>query len=251
MLEKHGNRCRTYFAADFDAQVGSQFADLANEIRRKYEPDKVQLGPHNYLFSWPSKRVLLVMNPWRMALQTLGLAAWKKKLSDHETMIRFSLDRLGIHKLKRIGFKVTAEIPLSMSHAEMCDLMFGSFVVPKERLEKVCGNPVDPLVHIEGENGDMQYILVVSSLTPEQVTKDLRTTPNLDLFLEDKYLDKGVREFLERIRQEDCFHYDIDLFRRDMDASNVKDFVQSSMEKAEQIAEACVRNLKSLPIEAK
>jgi hypothetical protein len=251
MLEKYADRSRTFFAADYEPQLGNELADVAKEIRENHKPDSVKLGTKSYNFGWPSKRQVCILNPTRIALQTLGLSAWKENQSTLESMIRAAVKRLGIDKFKRLGFKVSTFIPLSMTHAEMCELMFGSFLSSKDKLEQICGRSIDPLVQIEGEHGDMRYILVISPMTAEQITRGLSVTPNLDLFLEDKYLDTGVKDFLGRVQQSDAFHFDIDLFRRDVGASTLKEFLKSSMEKADLIAEACVRNLQSKPIERK
>lgn len=97
----------------------------------------------------------------------------------------------------------------------------------------------------------MEYVLFVAPVTAEQLTKSVRSTPNLELFIEDKYFDTRVRDFLGRLDRGDAFLFDIDLFQREVDPSALDRFLKSSIEKASQIAEDCVRNLESKPVSEK
>jgi len=249
MLTKHASRVCTFFAVDFGPQFGTRLANAAEEIFTQFAPEKwhVQM-PASYSFLWPSERRLMILNFQRIAWQTLGLSAWQDKLDERAAIIKTALRIVGIEEFKRIGFKVTAFLPLEMSHLELSQLMFGSFLAAAEELADVCGEPKDPLVHLQGEKDNMQYALVLSAMTTQQASDQFLQTVNLAYFRESKFLDTSVKDFHDRIAENDCFYVDLDLFRRDVPANTLDTFLKRSLANSEELTTACVQRLRSQPI---
>jgi hypothetical protein len=250
MLRDNSNRICTYFAIDFEPHLGTKVADAAQEINERLNPEGVTARtPLLYAFRWPTERWSLTLDVRRIGWQGLGLAGWSENLDKHTDTIRAALETIGVETFKRIAFKVTAYLPMQMSHQELCSLMFGSFVASSEELEKVLGERADPLLHVEGERDAFKYTLLVSPMNPQQIVNSFRQNKNLEQFLTDKFLDTAVKDFQERISSADCLLFDIDLFQNDVSAERLGQFLRESLEQAERTADACVRCLRSQPIE--
>ena len=250
MLQDHSNRICTYFAVDFEPHLGTRVGNAAQKIYERLSPQEVAAStPLRYAFCWPSERWILMFNVRRIAWQSLGLAQWSENLDKHVDTIRVALETIGVRTFKRIGFKVTAYLPMQMSHHELCNLMFGSFLASSDELEKVFGQGADPLLHVEGEREGFKYSLFVSPMNPEQIANNFRQNKNLEHFLTDKFLDTAVKDFQERITSADCLFFDIDLFQNNLSAERLNQFVSESLKQAERTADVCVRCLRSQPIE--
>jgi hypothetical protein len=72
-----------------------------------------------------------------------------------------------------MGFKAVAFLPLGMTHAEMCDLLFGSFLLPASDLQDIANEPEDALVQIHSSYKNMKTVLVVAPMTVEQAARQL------------------------------------------------------------------------------
>jgi len=250
MLTKHHSRVCTFFAADFDPRFGPEVSSAASRIYEEHRPPKYRATmPSLFQFAWPETRNLLVVTHSRVAWQTLGLRAWNDSLQEHLSVVTMGLQTMHVSAFKRIGFKIVAYLPLSMSHAEMCKLMFGAFVLPEEDFQQVSKGGRDPLLHMEGESGGLEYLLIVTSLSKAQASKHFFSFPNLDLFLAEMYLDVGLKDFHDRVTESDCFLVDIDLFRTNVGIDCLEGFVKEALGTAEAVTDACVRRLLSKPQE--
>lgn len=249
MLKDHSNRIRTYFAVEFEPCLDARVAEAAEKMRAQFSPEEVTARvPLAYLFRWPTERYFVTLDVRRIGWQSLGLAPWADNLARHLDMIRVGLDTMGVREFTRIGFKVSANLAMSMSHEELCDLMFGSFLRSSQDLGQIFGEGADPLLQIQGEKNAFKYILILTPMNPQQIADNFRQYGNLEHFLKDKFLDTGVKVFQERIASSDCFYFDIDLFQRAVSADRLGQFAKSSLAEAEDLGDMCVRRLQSQPI---
>lgn len=152
---------------------------------------------------------------------------------------------MGVKSLKRIGFKVSAFLLIGMSHKEICDLLPGSYLAPKMELEPVCGKLEDAWVQLHGGYKSLKLQLVIAPMTREQTSQQFMATPNLEQFLEPKYLDTGVKDFRDRLAS-DCFFLDVDVFRTDVPTNELLFFLKEALEGVEKVAENAVQRLKSM-----
>lgn len=249
MLTKHADRVCTFFAADFEPHFGVKLAEAADRICAEREPQHAfPPAPSQYVFGWPDDRDLLILRFQRVFWQTLGFLPWRDRVDEHIALTKIALSAVGVEELKRIGFKVQAYLPLDMSHAEISQLMFGSFLAPTDEFHSVCGEPEDPLVQIQGKKDDFEYTLVLCGMNEEQISGGFLNTNNLDHFRNDKFLDTTVKDFHEKLTRSACFYLDIDLFQRNVGADTLDTFVKESLTTTEQLANACVQRLCSQPI---
>ncbi|MHC4398610.1 MAG: hypothetical protein ACYTG0_02920 [Planctomycetota bacterium] len=249
MLEEYSDRICTYFKVDYEPQFGTNLAEAADMIQKQFSPPRSGLGaPRGFGFSWPSERYLLTLDFRGIAWQSLGLHQWSDHREKHVKTIQAALDTLGVSELTRIGFKVSAYLPLDMSHQELCDLMFGSFLASADEWVDEWGRIIDPGLHLEGERNGFGYIAILSALNTAQIATVFRQHKNLELFVEDKFLDTGIKDFQQRIAAADCFFFDVDLFRNTVNVDALGGFIQDSLIEADQLADWSVRRLRSQPI---
>ena len=248
MLKKYSDRICTYFLAEYEPRFGPALGKASDDLFQECSPPRVGLGaPLTYIFSWPSQRYFVLLSFSQVAWQALGLAEWRENRQRHVNTIRAALETLEVGKLKRIGFKVTAYFPLEMSHQELCDLMFGSFLASSDEWGDVWGESVDPLLRLEGERQGLKYVAAISPMNTRQSAANFRQHKNLEQFVEDKFLDTGVKDFEARLTASDCLFFDIDLSQNDVATEALDKFTQDSLTQAEQLADWCVRHLRSQP----
>lgn len=249
MLSKHADRVCTFFAVDFEPHLGAKLGTVAEQIHAERKPAKTSIAaPVSYTFAWPDDRILMILGFQRIAWQTLGLSAWGEKLEEHASVMKSALNALEVEKFNRIGFKVEGYLPLGMSHAELSQLMFGSFLVPAEELHDVCEEVDDPLVRMEGKRNGLQCLVTLCAMNTEQVSRQFLHVNNLEHFIQHKLLDTTVKDFHDGITRDDCFYFDIDLFDRDVSADTLDSFMKTSLATCEEIANASVRRLQSQPV---
>ena len=247
MLESHSKRICTFFAVDYHPQIGyaTKLSEAVQSIQGKLNAPHWGFGQAAYVLRNPEQRFLLTMDFRRIGCQTLYLDTWEKGLDDYGSLVRMALDKIGIKTVKRLGFKTVAFLPLGMSHAEMCDLVFGSFLLPASDLQDIANDPEDALVQIHGSYKNMKTVLVVAPMTVEQAARQFMATPNLEHFIEPKLLDTGAKEFRDRL-DSDCFFVDVDMFRTDAQVSDLPFFLKDSLQGALHLSEQAVRRLRGL-----
>ncbi len=254
MLTDHPERSCWFFAADYQPEVGflKSLPDAAEVLQKKL--DTLAWGtttPNNgYFFRVPARKLIFSIDLQRLFAQGIGLHSWQSSLNDFASMFRSALEKAGVKALKRVGFKVWSFSRTEMSHSEMADLMFGSFLVPRQELGGLYGNTDDALVLIHGSHGDMKLQLTVAPMNAEQVAQQVSQISNLEHFSEPKFFDAGLKEFRDRVVG-DCLFVDLDLFRQDVDCSDVLSFTRNSLTAADEVVTATVRRLKHLQVKRK
>ena len=180
MLSKFPDRAFTFFAIDYDLQLGKRLDCAVDSITDAFLPKRVGLGAQVFDFQWPEKGFHAVLSPKRIAIETLGLDAWTSNRAEHLRLVKSALQELKLTSLKRIGFKVLGYLPLGISHSEMIDLMFGSFLMPRELLSPIIDGTLDPLIHFESKDGELKYTLDISAMSAEQAANSVLAMPNAD-----------------------------------------------------------------------
>jgi hypothetical protein len=248
MLKNHPQRAVAIFAVEFEPIVDfAKVTSAAEVLHKRMKTPHWAVTTGSYAFRDMTHRHLAVVDFRRVSVQMLGLETWQKELADFASQVTLILQKLGISRLKRIGFLTRTFLSLGMSHREMADLMFGSYLALAQDFQEICGKPDDVLVQLHGEEGNMKLQLVVAPMTEDQAGKSFLSTENLEAFVEPKLIDTGVKDFKDRIAT-DCFFVQVDLFRTDVADSEVPLFLRQSFDGADRITEAAVQKLKSLRI---
>jgi len=248
MLNRHSNRVCTIFIADFEPLIGfaRKLSDAAEAVQSALQAPSWGFGTGGYLLRHISRRFLFILEFRRICTQTLGLDDWQNNLSQNTHLIKTALEKAGVTKLKRLGFKTTAYLPQgAMSHAEICALMFGSFLAPATEIESLTGKPTDVLLHLYGKHKNMNLQLNLNPMTAAQVATSFMETPNLEQFVEAQLLDPGIREFKATVSV-DCLCVEVDLHRKDVNVGDVALFLKESLDGTHTLTESAVHTLQSL-----
>ena len=109
------------------------------------------------------EKTLLTFEFNRIGFLGLGLGPWKNKRAEIVNVVAAALRTMRISKVSRIGFKTTAFLDLGMSHAEICDLMFGSFFQDAKRSKPLCGEPTDAALQVHGKRNGITPLTVINA----------------------------------------------------------------------------------------
>jgi hypothetical protein len=249
MLKTHADRVISTFAVHFDALMAGEakIGIAAEVIQSRLKAPHWGLAPGKYVLRDTVNRMIYVIHLRGILVQNLGMDQWVLNLDEHLNIIKDGLKKLGVDRIKRIGFNTAAFLPLGMSHPEIVDLMFGSYLMPATDFQELCGKPEDTLIQLHGEHNKMKTQVDVVPMTSEQAVQGLLANPNLEAFVEPKLLDTGVKEFRDRIAF-DCLHVAVDLARTDVTDTEISFFGRQALDAADKITEAAVQKLKTLRV---
>jgi hypothetical protein len=248
MLKEQSRRVVTFCAADFKPQIDFQakLPAVAASIERSLGNVSWQAATNRFIIRSVDQPLLIVTDHQRIATQTIGYAVWSEGLRKHGDLIREALDAYGVASLKRLGFKIKATLDIGLTNAELRDLLFGSFLPKKSHFPPEIGAPDDPLVQLEGSVDDYRYTMHITAYNQEQAKLDFKATPNVGAFV----LEGGdPRPEVELMRESigDSLLVDLDLFKADIEVSELRLFLTKSLELAERFVDSSIRFIKTIP----
>ena len=247
MLKENANRSVCYCTIDFKPRVdfARRLVDLASEVERKINTDIWHATAEKYVFRVLDEQYLYVFEDRRIFCQCLGLSGWADHLDQHMAIIETGLKALGVDRIRRAGFLVQSWFHLGMTHAEICDLMYGSFLPSISELTPIFGKPEDLLFQVHGSDKGIKARTTLAPQTSEQAVETFMRTANLEAFLQNKFLDTRVKDFHDSLATDNLF-VELDFHLQDFPAHSLGSFVRDSLERAEAISEASIFRLKSL-----
>ncbi len=251
ILRSNADRAVAYFAAHFEPQVA--FArKLPNVVESVIKQSK---APHwgattdnKYIIRETNKKFFYLFDHQVFFCQTLGLGPWIAYTENHFEAMSTTFNKMDVTRIKRLGFMVSIHLPLEMSHAEMCDLMFGSYLVDREKLSPIYGKLDDLWLQFHGYYRGIRSQTTIAPQTVDQSRKTFLGTPHLEAFVEPKFLDTCIKEHYERVSTE-SLNLVIEMSKEDVPISSVRSFLSDSLEGAESIAAGTVRKIKGLKTE--
>src|SRR5258707_4680287 len=117
-----------------------------------------------------------------------------------------ALEKLEVDLLKEITVGVTVYLPVgALNHGEMCELMFGSYLLPAETFRAICGQPEDALVQLHGTKANAKFKLIAAPMTASQAVQSFLENAALEQFVEPKLLDTTVKTFKEGLEHDALF----------------------------------------------
>jgi hypothetical protein len=240
----------THFAATFEPHIAfaRKLPNAAEGVMKQCKAPHFQAqSDSKYVIRETNKKFYYFLDFQTFFCQTLGLEPWTANLDSHFDALSIGLNKMDVSRIKRLGFVVTVQLPLEMVHAEMCELMFGSFLIDRESLLPVYGKLDDLLLQLHGRHKGIKCRTVIAPQTAEQAKSTFLATSNLDVFVEPKYIDTCVKDHLERVSV-DSLHIQMEMVREDVPLSAVRTFLDDSLEGAEKIAEGTVLRIKGLKL---
>jgi hypothetical protein len=248
MLFQFPDRACVFAAVDYDLVPFGRVQLATDAVLPLIKPKGITVSPIHGLFRLPDRHCLFTIGVKRISWQLLGLSHWKTHLDEYLDISLLALDKLEVRQFSRVGFKVMVFLPIGMTHAEMSQLMFGSFLADREDLTHVFDQVEDPLVQLHGKRADLDYALTLTAMTKADITTTFRQIPNIDSFLEDRHLDDSLRTFHDRISTNEVFFFDVDFSQTDVPAPKLSAFLSSAMSEADSLSTACVHRLQTKPL---
>ena len=249
MSLNYENQSLVFFAVDYRTDLGLRLPAAANDLYNLVKPDDVRFHVGlNYTFQWFGKKKIFVVSHNRITSQTIGVATWKQESDNFISMTTSTLKKLEVTELKRIGFKLIAFVPQTMSHAELSDLFFGSFLAPMDEWDGVCQKPNDPFLQLGGERNGMKFLASLTAQTQDQIRSSIQASQNFDHFSKPQQIEPSILEFVVQASNNPCLMLDIDLFREDGTIDDVGQFGKQALKNAEEIVRSCVAKLQSKEI---
>lgn len=248
ILRSHADLAVAFFAAHFEPQwsFAKKLPSVLEGVGKHSKAKGWGLTADNkYVIRVPNKKFFYLFDSQVFYCQTLGLDPWIENLDDHFEALSIALSRMDVSRLKRVGFMVLSQLPLGMSHPEMCDLMFGSYLVDREELSPIYGNLDDVLLQLHGYYKGIRSQTTIAPQTESQASQAFLGIGNLESLIETKFLDTCIKDHHDRVARE-SLNLSIDLSKENVAVSALRSFLDDSLEGAERIAEGTVRRLKSL-----
>ena len=242
LLRSHSNRAIAIVLANFEPQISflKRIPNAAEAVMKRIKAPHWGMSPDNrFLIRETTKKFIYVIDFQSFFCQTLGLDPWIENIDDHIESMSIAFNKMDVTRLKSVAFVVAAWIPLGMSHAEICDLVFGSLMVNRSELASTYGNLGDVLLQLHGTLNGFQTRTIIAPQTVEQAGAAFLATNHLDSLLEPRLLDTSVKDFHDQISHE-CLFMSIELKSTDFPVSSIGTFVRDAMEAAERIAEETV-----------
>lgn len=253
ILREHADKAVVFVAAHFEPQIAfvKRLPNVVDAVVKKLSkvPSWALTPDHKYLIRETRERFFYLIDHQIFYCQTLGLDPWIMNLEAHVEAMTIALSKMDVTRLTRLGFMVQVALPLEMTHYEICDLMFGSYLVDRTELSSIYGKVDDLLLQLHGSYNEMRSQTVIAPQTIEQSRANFLATPNLELFVEPKLLDTGVKEHYDRISR-DCLNLRIDMSKKDVPANAVRSVLEDALDGAERVAEGTILRIKALKPEA-
>jgi hypothetical protein len=247
ILRSHADHAVTFFAAHFNPQIAyvKKLPNIAEAVLKKSKAPHWASTAEKYLIRETNKKYFYHFDHQVFYCQTLGLDPWIANLDDHIEIMSTAFSKMDVTRIKRLGFQVSIQLPLEMSHSELCDLVFGSYLIDREELSSTYGKIDDLLIQLHGNYKGIKTQTSIIPQTIEQSQKSFLATGNLEVFVEPKFIDTCIKEHYERISK-DCLSLIIEMIKEDVPVSALRSSLDHSLEGAEKIADGTVLRINGL-----
>lgn len=247
LLRSHADRAVTVFWAQFDPQIAyvKKLSNVVEAVLKKSKATHWASTAEKYLIRETNKKFLYVFDHQIFYCQTLGLDPWIAHLDDHIEVMLTAFSKMEVTRVKKLVFQVIIQLPLEMSHSELCDLVFRSYLVDREELTAIHGKMDDVLLQLHGNYKGIRSQTILAPQTIEQSRMSFLSTGNLELFVEPKFIDTCVKEHYERISI-DCLHLRLEMVKEDVAISALRSSLDDSFEGVEKITDGTVMRIKGL-----
>jgi len=176
--------------------------------------------------------------------QSLGMNGWSKE----QVIGTFTdaLRELGVDRITKAVLTTRVFFSTGMLHAEMVDLMPGTYLAPAETLDKVVDNLDDAYVKLNGTYEGCKVALEFAPMNPQDTEASIMATNNLQLFVKNALIDSRVKDFREQMGSDPTLFVQVELSRDNLERGGFSGFVNQALTGAEVMTDRAVRHLKSL-----
>mgnify|MGYP001148488107 CR=1 FL=1 len=247
MALQYNDKALSYIAFNYEPQPGfvRKLSEAFEAVQTKFQFKIWAIAPDKYFIRNVEKRYIISFELNRLGFFGLGLDVLRQEHAKLADIFVMAFEVMGVATVKRSGLRVTAFIPVDMSHHEICKLMFGSFLQDEKTYEPLCGSPKDVLIQVHGTQRELDTKTIIAAMTGEQVGSHIASLSNLEMLVEPRLYDEALIHFRSRAMQ-DCLFIDNDLSRDDRTPTSIPEFLSRALSVSEYMAETSVYRLKAI-----
>jgi hypothetical protein len=217
----------------------------AEEVRERLNAPHWSVTNHNYVIRDPANGWLIGMNVNRIVIQTLASSVWFDMPDQLCSTLGAAIEKVEVKAVKRVALKFQVYVPLKMTHPEIVDLIFGSYMLDRSVFKSICGEVKDAIVQLHGERHGLRNSVQLTPQTAEEAVAGYLNNPNLEHFLEKRYVDPRVGDFQKRI-EEDVLLFDAEVWQKDPAPATIPGFLKGAVGGCEHLCTSATKHLQGL-----
>lgn len=222
MFDEHPNHLIVVSLCEFTPQIdfATRLAESAKQCYTTVGSKHWNVTQNSFtLRQTEGDRYLFLADFRRVVCHTFGWRAWKAKREAFDSATSYMLEKFDAAKVKMVT-KTTFFAQLGMTHSEIVDLMFDSFLPERGVVETLYSMPsYDAAVHYYFNGpGSSKVRIGLFPCTPQDAESHLNTQP-VDLFSATKY-DAELAAWLENLKR-DSLMIDIEHTFEELDRNAV------------------------------
>jgi len=248
LLRKNGFRTVVQMIAQFEPQVtfSKKLPNVAESVLKRVKTKHWQSSnSQQYLIREISKQFIYHFDFQLFYCQTLGLAPWVDNFSEHAENFSIAFNKMDVSRLKSLTLKITIQLDLLMSHAEICDLVCKGYLLDNADLKAMYGVLDDIFFQIYGKRGGMKSQTTIAPQNADQARGTFLAIGNHEAFVEPKFVDTRVNEHLKLVST-DSLAVVVEMSKQDIAVASFREFLEDALEEAERIVEGTVLRIRAL-----
>lgn len=155
---------------------------------------------------------------------SLGVEEWRNNSAITNEMANLYMRGMGAAEMTRMSFRTRSWFDVGMSHAEMCDSFFGSFLARRTQLEEAVPDISDLMLQLHGQTATDKSEVNLFPQTAEQARTTVRNFEGVDAFADQQMRSTPVTGMITAIRGP-LLLVDSMVHLSDIPASNVHPFM--------------------------
>lgn len=204
-----------------------------------------QSNGQNILFRRKDDPVFFYLDHTGGQCGTLGFNTW---LKNKETTLKLFAELCREYKLGTVALEMRLYcfFDLQMTHAEMGDLMFGSFLPTRESLPECFATPKDGQAVFESDSANRFFWFEIGPLTVEQTSSRFTSIPNMGIFSVSPLLDTTIEDFHRPIRKENL-HVCLRIKNKNIPVEKLPQELSAIESEADRVISDAVNFFRSVP----
>jgi hypothetical protein len=177
----------------------------------------------------------LTLKPWQDAATAVAEAA------------SAILSTLGVTELLRINFRGTGFLDLGMSHEEMVDQLFGSYLPERAQFAGLGTKLYDQIVGLWGERDGRRFRLQLTPQKGEDVVTTFKNIPNLGAFTDDRLAETQVQDAAFAVGSGPAMNVDAEVFAEKASVTQAPVFARDGLKWVDDLTSDAMDLFRSIP----
>ena len=253
MLDKQQSRCTVLAQCIFEpdlcylSHLPTVLAHIQKNVRgQKLDMPHWNVNAQRAILRNPNEGVVLAADHKSVQVETLGLKHWSANQDKYTNILGEMLHCYEVTTCKMLRLDICVFLDVGMSHAEIADLFFDSFLPGHDRYASLGIQFDDSYTRLIGSRGNDRVSLHLAPMKAEEVTEEVKRKQNISMFTKDLPFDDTLKRWHDDVAR-DCFHIRIENARMDASVRELNAFFSDATSFFRKTAEELVNLLKSIP----